>query len=275
MFNPRQPRGADGKWIRSGSGSVRRSKKILSAAGAEKRNVRRAQRKIVANYVKSKSRPHVKRAKRNIKRTAAGKRYSRLSTRQKRIVKGAAIAGGVAAVALTANHVNYRRKYTTVYHRTSFENAGRIVRSRKWNSDTHNRGHEGTSTGIWFSKSGRWGASNSNFGPATVKIKRVPNSALVSHKKVMRQHTGNPKLRGRVNGVIPDWTMVDSKVVNGMKATQVKRPIARIMPLVGNNSHSRAIRASTLKTAMQLTAPNMAYVADNWAGKPVKRKKRK
>lgn len=186
-------------------------------------------------------------------------------TRRRKIVRGVAVG---AAVGVAAYQANYHARYVTGYHRTSYANRDQILRTQSFKSMTHTRKVEGSDTGIWFSRYRRmplgaykpFGATNQNFGPAVVKVKRIPRKVVTSHRKVMKDYGSNSHAR--------DWFMVDSKDLKGKKIKGVANPMTK---------RYRAYKRNAIATRTSFPGfEHMAYLTDNWADpKPRTRRRRR
>ena len=191
--------------------------------------------------------------------------------RRKNLKRAAVVVAGGAAVGTAAYQIHYHRNYVTGYHRTSYDNANRIVKTQQWASKTHKRangqGVEGSATGIWFSKHRfgpgpykPWGATNKNFGPGVVKVKRIPKKLAVKHSAVMHDYIlqkGGTKAQARFYGATAqrDWFMVDTKHLAGLKAKRSPNPTTKL--------YRKFKRKQLSHTTM--TAPHMSYLINNWA----------
>ena len=203
------------------------------------------------------------RGKLNAMAVAKGQSRNAKLIRRKKIAK---VAVGAAVVGTVAYQAHYHLNYVTGYHRTSYDKARNIVENQNFVSKTHQKRVEGSPTGIWFSryKRGKFGiykplgATNQNFGPGIVKVKRIPRSAVTTHRAVMKAYDGGSGVR--------DWFMVDTKDLKGRKIKRSLNPTGK---------RYRRFKRRQLDYQMSMIAPHMAYVAKNWADpRPRKRRKR-
>ena len=204
------------------------------------------------------------RGKLNAMAVAKGQSRNAKLIRRKKIAK---VAVGAAVVGTVAYQAHYHLNYVTGYHRTSYDKARNIVENQNFVSKTQQRKVEGSANGIWFSKYKRGkfgiykplGATNQNFGPGIVKVKRIPRSVIQSHRKVMDGYAG------KGSRSVGDWFMVNTKDLKGRKIKRSLNPTSK---------RYRRFKRRQLGFQMSVVAPHMAYVAKNWAD-PTPRKRRK
>lgn len=240
-------------------------RKTARQRAASRRNIVKAQRISALN-------------RKRVKRAATMVRYDP-KTRRRVMIAGAVI-GAAGAAGAVGYKANYDRKYVTGYHRTSHANAKQIVKTNSFASKTHTRGVEGTNSQIWFDKKRGVFAKNGNFGPATVKVRKIPKKAVMTHGESMRQHANrqaNPQLASALKnpaGHIKTWMAVETSVLSGLKARPVRRPIATMLRAPGMTRASQARRQRSLA---RMTGPGsgqeqMNYLVSNWTPKPRRRR---
>lgn len=245
-------------------------RKSAKQIAASRRNIRKAQ----------KASARLRLAQPNKLPTAAGMaRRPRISaTTRRRVAIGAVAAVAVGAAGYQAN---YHRKYVTGYHRTSHANAAKIVKTNSFVSKTETRNKvpvEGSHTQIWFDKKKNGPAKN--FGPAIVKVRKIPRSALTTHTASMMQHAARQKdpraaeaMRNKA-GHVKSWVAVETHTLKGLKAQKVRQPMRAILP--GPSRALDKLRQDQLKfTTGPGGATHMNYLVSNWEPKAKKLKKRR
>lgn len=193
---------------------------------------------------------------------AARRRNQRVKTAKK---VGAAVAVGVV-VGSVGYKVNYNRKYVTGYHRTSEAAAKEIVKTRSFKSLTNQRGVEGTDKLIWLDKSGSLAfAKNADFGPATIKIRKIPKSAVTTHRDSMAKQMASFGLPNDAGGSVPTWFAVENQVLGNLKMKKLKRPISTMLRLSTTTERRRIARARRIDQMFETSGQHqMRYLADNW-----------
>lgn len=191
--------------------------------------------------------------------TIAGRRVNR-----NKLIRNVAI--GTAAAAVVGYNVNYHRKYVTGYHSTSIDSARIIRKTRSWQGQTHVRGTEGKPGDIWFSTR-RW--NTVNFGPRTVRVRKIPKSAITSHRQTMRAYASGvaAKKPGRFTpqeisalgkSHEPTWFSVSPKVIEGKRVYRAGRPISET--IIGGGAYTKFGRGNR-KNVLE-----MGYTAANATG---------